>query len=126
MYMHANVILICYTDSFPPPSTVYVEHIGPNQIFFSWSAISNQESCPSFFYNISATNCGMCSPSVTTSNSSNCTNFMATAYADHNQCNFTVRSVICGSIAGNISYHLINLAGVLNESLLMKICYHNY
>ena len=105
-------------DPFPPPSKIYIEFIGPNEITFSWNTVPTNVGCSSFYYNVSAVNCGTCSPNTTTSNSSICTNFngtpLSTAIAA-DPCNFTIQSVICGNITGDMNYHLITLAGGFNN-----------
>ena len=97
--------------TFPPPRQIYLDSIGPNAILFSWSVVEH-EGCPIFHYNVDTANCGTCYPSTTTSNTSNCTNFRDVTVSNvNNMCNFTVQSVICGNITGNMSYILVNLKG---------------
>ena len=72
------------------------------------------DGCPVFHYAINGMNCGACLPRATTSNTSTCTNFNSTLLSStKNMCNFTVQSVICESVAGDINSLLIYLKGVL-------------
>lgn len=118
-------------DTFPPPSKIYIESIGPNEINFSWSVVPISIGCSSFFYTISATQCGICSPNVTASNSSSCTNFnitpLSTAIAA-DPCDFAVQSVICENITGDMEHHLVTLAGGFNKTHSLSVIddYYNY
>ena len=99
------MVLNYYTDTILPPRNIDIEHIGPDEITFSWSTVLH-DGCPSFQYNITSVNCGTCFPSETTSNMSVCTNFNI-----NNVCNFSVSSIICGDLEGDVTYKLVNLQG---------------
>ena len=114
-----HVIIYVYThaDTFQSPSEVYLLTVGPNEVTFGWSIIPH-DGCSSFNYSINSINCGICSPSVTTSNTSTCRDFGDILLSSTNSvCNFSVQSIICGSITGDMSFTSINLKGIIIQLL---------
>ena len=96
---------------FPPPDKVYITvvDIGLRQLTFNWSPVA--PDCPAIHYNILSSNCGSC-PTTTTHTTVTCTDIPT----DGNMCTFAVKTVVCGSITGSMSYPLmINLTETLRK-----------
>ena len=57
--------------------------------------------CDSVFYNIISSNCGRC-PRATTNTTVTCTNVVVLTSGQ--VCTFTVQTVVCGNLTGNMSH----------------------
>ena len=81
----------------PPkaPSLTFAD-LGLRQITFTWSPVVPE--CPVIHYNILALNCGSC-PTTTNHTTVTCTDVPT----DGSVCTFSTKSVVCGSIIGNVS-----------------------
>ena len=86
------------------------------QLTFVWSPVVSD--CPATHYNILASNCGSC-PTTTNHTNVTCTDVLN----DGIVCTFTIQTVVCENITGNISYQIrvnisipLNTLGILNSS----------
>ena len=97
-----------YSEPAPPPETLLM-HLtnGAKELTFSWSQVPF--TCPTLYYNITSINCGSCNQS-TTLNSVTCTSF--TPSISNTLCTFSVQTVICGNLAGEMRILDVNLKGV--------------
>ena len=68
---HHHIINYCMlyvnTDSLPPPNDVNLLNINATQLTFDWSPVAAE--CPTIYYRIDATGCGVCEKYYNTSNS---------------------------------------------------------
>ena len=79
-----------------PPETLYMSNADfvSRKLTFSWST-----DCPAMLhYNILASNCGSC-PTTTNHTNVTCTNVPT----NNSVCVFTIQTVVCGNITGQIS-----------------------
>ena len=106
------LILILYSDLFPPPYNIILDYVGKAELTFRWSNVEH-DGCSLFHYAVNGDNCGTCSPLSTTINSSTCNNFQDILLSENNICNFTVSSVICDDIAGEKNFAVITLKGII-------------
>jgi hypothetical protein len=103
--------IIIYIDidyPFKPPSDVRVIDVGLQTLIFNWSQPLNL-SCDAIKYSISATGCGVCPNS--TSTSITCTDITLSSNSTM-LCSLSVQPVVCGNIVGNTS----NTASITLES----------
>ena len=103
---HCNVLYPSHSlaDSLPPPSNVFLSDVNFGQLTFSWNSIMSAHcnDCQ-IQYDIIATNCGVC-PLRTTNNSVICeTDIIIIVGGQTKICTLLLRTVICGSVYGNIS-----------------------
>ena len=89
-----QITLISTSDPYPPPSDIDCQKVGSNVVAFNWTEVVHQ--CPYFRYIITATGCGDC-PNTTTSTTVTCTNL---SESDYSVCTFAVQTEACGSILG--------------------------
>ena len=87
-------------DEYPPPEklTLSIVDVGLKQLTFSWSPVS--PGCSAIYYNIQASNCGIC-PNTTNYTNVTCTNVLVNGSGS--LCSFAVRTVVCQNITGNES-----------------------
>ena len=111
-----------FPDSFPPPNNTILDRIGKAEVTFSWSNVEH-DGCSSFHYAVNGDNCGTCSPLSTTANSSTCNNFQDILLSENNSCNFTVSSVICDDVAGEINFAVIILKGIIIITMHYGVVY---
>ena len=77
------------------------------KLTFSWSTV-----CPAIRYNILASNCGSC-PTTT-----NYTNVTCTDIPTNNSvCIFTIQTVVCGNISGQMSYPVMVSVNIANSTV---------
>ena len=78
-----------------PLKTLYMSKADfiSGKLTFSWSTV-----CPDIRYNILASNCGSC-PTTTNHTNVTCTNVPT----NNSACTFTIQTVVCGNISGQIS-----------------------
>ena len=93
---------------FKPPSDVRMVDVGLQMFTFNWSQPLNL-SCDAIHYNVSATGCGVCPDS--TSTSVICTDITLSPNSSM-LCSLSVQPVICDHIFGNTS----NTASITLES----------
>ena len=85
----------------PPPTVLFISKadILSRQITFNWNQVITSCSNLKSYYNILALNCGSC-PTTTNHTNVTCTNVPTDG---HNMCIFSIQTVTCESIVGNLS-----------------------
>ena len=103
------IIQIFYTDPFPPPTNVSLMVLATevvtslSMITFKWSTVTSD--CTSIAYIITF-DCGYC-PNTTANTEVVCTDIVTGA-----NCIFTIQTVVCGTLTGNITTIHLNLKGI--------------
>ena len=89
-----------FADAGPLPTPnnlhISVANFASRELTFTWSPVF--PDCSSILYKILASNCGKC-PTNTTKATVTCTDVPT----NDNVCSIAVRTVLCGSVAGNSS-----------------------
>ena len=111
--LYLYILLFFCIESFPPPD-INGANVSTNELIFSWNPVSLQ--CPALDHSAIVRNCGTC---VTNTSSARtvCNDF--TVSRSDNICDFSIQSVICGSVPGNMTSLILNLKGLLHISPCM-------
>lgn len=80
----------------PPPDRIRLSLDHPGWFVFSWDEVDTD--CEVVHYRIIASNCGRC-PTITAHTTVVCTDIPTNG----NNCTFAVQTLVCDSVAGNVS-----------------------
>ena len=110
-YIVNNCICFSTANSVPlsSPKTISLNDVSSDgQLIFSWSSVV--QNCPSIQYNVNTTDCGVC-PDNTADTNLTCTTSNVSSIEQ--MCSFSVQTVVCDNIAGEVSAPLtITLKGI--------------
>lgn len=109
------LIIVCFLESFLPPTNVQLADANPRELTFTWTPPS--QYCPSLTFNIITENCGTCQ------NTTSLTNTTCENYGLSIVCTFMIQSVICGNLISSNQNNpvTVNLNGMQYGSLVTNI-----